>query len=223
MIARKSWRNYLLLAQLAVVLLVLGKLIISPTKENRPITPFIFPQTIPLEPWQQLSSKPLNDKLIPKSGYFAGENIGGHSYSYTWQNRSLEAKMRYLVNTNGDLKYYIKDYVGQLAPFLHEKEGVGVYSMYPYQDKVYLTACINPQGKTSINSDRFRHDGLRHTISLRRILIWLTTQHEIIDDRCLWAYLSIPLDNSPPEDIYPLLESAWFDWHQWWTQHYPRS
>lgn len=220
----QAQRNWLLIIQLGIVGLVLGKLVVFPTQEQRKShTPIVFPANVPLEQWQQVETNPISDGLIPKSEYFIGDNIGGQSYSYVAGDRSLEIKMRYLVDTNGDLKSYVKNYTGNIAPFLYEQANIGSYAMYPYEDKIYLTSCINPQGKTSISSDRFRNNSLRHSFNLRRILAWLTSQNGIVDRRCLWAYLSMPLDGDYPQDVDPLLEEAWFDWHQWWSQNYPPS
>ena len=214
--------NWLLIIQLAIVVLVLGKLIILPTKASKSrITPLVFPTHIPLQKWQQTETKALSGRTIPDSKYFIGDNLGGQSYSYIHQDRALEIKARYLVNTNGDLKSYVKQYTGAIAPFLREQEQIGSYVIYPYKDAVYLTACINPYGETSVTSDRFRHNSLRHSLNLIRIWRWLTSQNGVIDSRCLWVYLSMPLDNNSPEAVYPLLEAAWFDYYQWWAQNYP--
>ncbi len=222
MINRQGWHNYTIAGQSILVILVLLKLVVYPTKENRSIAPINFPDRVPLGKWQQLESKSLADKLIPNSGYFVGENLGGYSYQYSLPDRSLTIEMRYLVHTNGDLKYFVKDYTGTIEPYLYEKPGIGFYSMYPGGDRVYLTTCINPYGDTSVTSDRFRRNSLHHAINLKRILIWLTSQHKIVDNRCLWAYLSMPVGDSPPEEDKPLLEDAWFDWHQWWTENFKR-
>ena len=215
-------RNWLLIIQLGIVGLVLGKSLFFPTqKDQKSHKPIVFPAHVPLEKWQQVATNSISDRLVPQSGYFIGDNLGGQSYRYVADDRSLEIKMRYLVDTNGDLKSYVKNYTGNIAPFLHEQANIGSYAMYPYGNQVYLTACINPQGETSITSDRFRNNNLRHSINLRRIFAWLTSQNGIVDSRCLWAYLSMPLNRDSPEDVYPLLKEAWFDWHQWWSQNYP--
>lgn len=218
---KSGWHNFLITAQTIAVILVLLKLVIYPTQENRTVTPINFPETITINKWQQLEAQPLQDKLIPNLGYFVGENIGGYRYKYDLFSRKLTIEMRYLVNTNGDLKYFVKDYTGKIEPYLYEKPGMGFYAMYPVGDRFYLTTCINPYGETSITSDRFRRNSLRHAINLKRIAIWLTSQQKIIDNRCLWATLSIPIGNTNPEAIYSLLENAWFDWHQWWKNNYP--
>ena len=72
-----------------------------------------------------------------------------------------------------------------------------------------------------MTSDRFRDHSLRHSLNLTRIWQWLTSTDGVIDSRCLWVELAMPLDNHSPDAIYPLLEAAWFDYHRWWTQNYP--
>ena len=93
--------------------------------------------------------------------------------------------------------------------------------MYGHHRHAYLTACINPKGKTTVGNDDFRNNLLRYTITPKRIVNWFISQNSLSDKRCLWTYFSLPLNNSLPEDLYPLLESAWLDWYRWWSQNYP--
>jgi cyanosortase A-associated protein len=51
----------------------------------------------------------------------------------------------------------------------------------------------------------------------------LLGQEALLDKRCLWVYLSIPLRNSSPEEAYKTLEQAWFSWYQWWQPRFPKS
>jgi cyanosortase A-associated protein len=219
----KTIRVYLLAVELIAVFCVLGKIIIFPATEKKIIYDFTFPSLVPLTGWQQISSTPLTDKLVPDSVYFSGQNILGETYKYRQQDIVLEIQIRYLVDTNGDLKYFIKKYTSQVLPILYKTEGLGFYSFYRDKHNAYLTACINPYGETTVTSDQFYQNNLRHAFQLQRIAIWLTHQTKILDKRCLWTHIKIPLENKTPESLYPILKTAWFDWYRWWSQHYPQE
>lgn len=218
-----SWmkiRILLLRIQLFGVFFVLGKSIFYPTVKDSTVTPFVFPTAVPLPQWQLVKTGPVNSQLIKPPAYLSGKYVSGKRYYYIQNDLSLDIEMRYLVNTNGDLKSFIKSYTGQLLPVLHEQKGVGFYSMFIHQKRAYLSACINPYGYSTVTSDQFRRNGLRYSVQLDRIVSWLTSQTEIMDKSCLWAHLSMPLNNYSQKSASQILESAWFDWYQWWSQRF---
>ncbi|MGL4376407.1 MAG: cyanoexosortase A system-associated protein, partial [Microcoleaceae cyanobacterium] len=94
----KDWkllRISLLAITFSGVALVLGKILIYPTKYP-PIKPFDFPANIPLEGWQMLGKEPISIK--------PGSNIQSTSrYRYQKEKISLDIDMRYLVNTDGSI------------------------------------------------------------------------------------------------------------------------
>ena len=63
MIRWKSLRISLLATTFGGVLFVMGKSIFSPIASNRTVAPFIFPSEVPLQNWQLLASRPLEDVL----------------------------------------------------------------------------------------------------------------------------------------------------------------
>ena len=218
-----SWvkiRILLLGIQLLGVIFVLGKSILYPTVKDNTFSPFVFPTTVPLPQWRLVETGPVNSQLVKPLAYLSGKYVSGKRYYYIQNDLSLEIEMRYLVNTNGNLKSFIKRYTGQLLPVLHEQEGVGFYSLFIHQKRAYLSACITPHGDSTVTADQFKRNGLRHAVRLNRLASWLTSQAEIMDKRCLWAHLSMPLNHDSPESASQTLEKAWFDWYQWWSQRF---
>jgi cyanosortase A-associated protein len=59
-------------------------------------------------------------------------------------------------------------------------------------------------------------------VNLTRIVPWLLGQIKLQDRRCLWAQMSIPLDQKTPTDANKILETAWISWHQWWQKNFPK-
>ncbi|MGK7876348.1 MAG: cyanoexosortase A system-associated protein [Xenococcaceae cyanobacterium] len=221
MISWKKIRITLLGLQLAGVLFVLGKSILYPPVKDSTVTPFVFPTTVPLPQWQLVKTGSVNSQLVKPPAYISGKYVSGKYYRYIQNNLSLDIEMRYLVNTNGNLKSFIKSYTGQLFHVLHEQKGVGFYSMFVYQGQAYLSACINPRGYSTVTTDQFRRNSLLYDVRLARIASWLISQAEIVDNRCLWAHFSMPLNNSSKESAYETIETAWFDWYQWWSLRFP--
>ena len=218
----KTIRISLLAATFGGVLLALGKSILYPTVGNA-VTSFIFPAMVPLLEWQHLESKPLDNSRIENS-----KNLFGRQYRYVRNNLYLDIEMRYLINTNGDVKAWIEDYrgrpsfPGQLLPILRQQERVGFYSLFTHKERAYLSACINPRGGSTVTDSQFWLNRIIYDVRLNRLFPWLLSREEIPDRRCLWAHLSLPLKNSSPEDAYQSLEKVWFSWHQWWQHRFPK-
>ena len=200
------------------VFCVLGKTILPPTAAK--ITPSVFPTAVPLAAWQLEKSRPLATiAQIPE--YFSGRH-----YRYMQNDLPLDIEMRYMANTPGHVKYFIRSVLpslNQLSLTLRQQEGVGFYYLFAYQQRAYLSTCINSRGGSTVTETQFQQNRYRYDINLGRLVPWLLGQQPFQDKRCLWAHLSIPLKNSASGDAYQTLEKAWFDWYQWWQPRFPPS
>lgn len=220
----KELRISLLATIFGAVLFVLGKSILYPTSSDRTVSPFIFPAAVSLPQWQPLASHPLDNPTAERPQYISEKH-----YRYIQNSLSLDIEMRYLVNTNGDVKDFIKNYTairssaGQLLPVLRQQKGVGFYNLFVHQGRAYVSACINSRGHSTVTDNQFRRNRNIYDVPSSRIVLWLLGQAELRDERCLWAHLSVPLKNSSPEDAYQTLEKAWFSWYQWWSQRFPNA
>ena len=197
-----------------------GKSFVYSEAKSLQVADYQFPESIALSRWNFSSSKSINSNLTHS---LLGEFVSGKHYRYQQNGKYLEINMRYVVDTNGDLKSFISNRTGDLSPSLREDGAGGFYSVYVDSNKANLTACINPSGGSTVTDDRFRRNRMLHDNHLERIVPWLRGQTELQDKRCLWAHLSIPLDRNSLEEHYRILESVWFDWYEYWLLNYPEA
>ena len=201
-----------------------GKSIVRPAVKSSSVNNYTFPESIALSKWNLSASKPVKPNLVKPPAYISGNFIAGKHYQYVRNGKLLNIEMRYLADTNGDLKSFITNQTGELSSGLKQDENRGFYSLYTHKDKAYLSACINPRGNTTITSDQFKRNLMIHDNRIERIFPWLTGQAEFRDKRCLWAHLSVPLNKDiVVDENYETLETAWHDWYDYWRSHYPEA
>lgn len=230
----KSTRISFLSVTLFGVLLVLTKAILFPASSNRTVTAFVFPSVVPLNGWQPLASHPLVTQssatescldCIKETQTNKQVNyLSGRQYQYIQNGLSLNIEMRYLVNTVGDVKEYIKQNTNiHLAKVtLRQQTGIGYYNLFSDRSKAYLSTCINPRGGATVTDRQFKQN--RNTYDLQsRIVPWLLGQQELKDNRCLWTHISTPLKGTTPDRTYQFLETAFVSWYQWWYPRFPNS
>lgn len=216
----KSLRISLLGATLTAVVLVLGKSILYPASGDRTVTPFEFPETVPLSGWQAEDSVP--QTIAEKDPFVASAN-----YPYIQDGLSLEIEMYYLIADDKGMKKFTDKYAyGEFLPGkveLRQQEHIGFYSFWNTENRVNLGACINPRGESTVTPDQYRQNHNIHDLQLSRILLWLIGRLPLRDWRCLWATLSVPIETGQsPEEVYPVLEQAWFSWYKWWQSRFPK-
>ena len=212
----KQFRIPLLALTFSSVLLVLGKVILLPSAEKRTLTSFVFPEAVPLPQWQLKASSPL-----PEPTEEHPELIAQKHYQYVQNDLPLNIEMRYL--TDGNLRQLMRKYTSiSSSAVVRQHQGVGYYGLLVDRQRAYLSACINPQGGSTFTPQQFNQNRYLYDQRWQRILPWLLSQQSLPDQRCLWAHLSIPVQNSTPEAAYKKLENAWFSWHQWWQPHFPK-
>ena len=214
----------LLLALTAIATAVtLGKSIVNPTTVSAVSTSYTFADADVLSQWQLVKTQPLNAHKPQPAKYIKGDFVTGKNYRYQQQQRILNIEMRYFADTNGNLKDFITERTGDLSTVLKENGDRGAYGIYADENKVYLSACINPRGRSTVTSDGFNRNLMAYDTRPSNIIPWLLGQAEFRDKRCLWAHLSLPLDrNIPVRDTYRDLETAWFDWYDYWQTNYPQ-
>lgn len=210
-------RILLLTAIFGCGIFTLGKSIVNDSSSDRPVSSFFFTTAVALPGWQFIESNSLEKQT------FGNQYISGKHYRYI-QKMPLDVEMRYLVNTDGDVKKLLNSYTpirfSEQLP-LRQQQGVGFYSLFVYQERAYLSACINPSGGSTVTDRQFRHNRNIYDVPSSRFILWLLNQIELRDERCLWANLSVPLKDSAA-DSYKTLEKAWFSWYQWWKPRFPK-
>lgn len=216
----KVWKRTRLIVLISVFSAVVGVLIKSilfPTT-SKTTTVFDFPEIVPVEGWQSLPSFPLVD-----SSSDTPPSLSGRRYQYIKNNQTLNIEMRYFVNTSGEVKTFINSYQSiSASPLIRQKEGIGFYGLFTHREQAYLSACINPHGFSTFTARQFKQNRNLYDVQFNRLLPWLLGQENLKDERCLWTYLSIPVNSSPPEVAYQNLENVWFSWYKWWSPRFPK-
>ncbi len=68
-----------------------------------------------------------------------------------------------------------------------------------------------------------------HALQVNRLLPWLLGRETLVDRRCLWTLMSMPLpmgaksNSIASEKVFKALETAWFSWYQWWQPKFLKS
>lgn len=216
------WRNLripFLAFSFSGVMMVLGKSILYPAVSSSVVAPFAFPTTVALPGWQSLPSHPLRDINAQYPNY-----LSGRQYQYIQDELNLEIEMRYLVNSVGDIDELPNSHkYNSLSPQLRQKKGIGFYEVFTDREKAYLRSCINPYGGSTVNDKQFKQNRNTYDLQSNRLIPWLLGIKKLKDERCLWAYLSIPLKRSSHEAAYQHLENVWVSWYGWWQPRFPKS
>lgn len=223
----KKLRLPVLIITFTSAIFVFGRTITDPSIGKRSATPFIFPLSVPLPQWQFIASKSLPNQIAEQLPY--GKLIlPGMHYRYQQSGIPLDIKMRYEINTAGDVKQLIEMHTdirfgpNQSMPIIRERKQLGFYGVFVYGQQAYLDACINPSGGSTFTSTQFDYNRIHYDFQFQRLFLWLLGRQELRDNRCLWTHLSIPLNQSDPESAYSNLEQAWFSWYKWWQTRFPK-
>jgi cyanosortase A-associated protein len=199
-------------------LLVFAKAILFPNPDQPKTNTFVFPEEVPLEQWQESVANPV--ELTKKNSQLLAQK----HYRYVKNGLPLDVEMHYLQNFfYADIAAYIKQNLAiTSSAVVRQQKGIGYYGLGVDKQKAYLSTCINPRGYSTFTHPQFRDNRYSKDISFNRIVPLLQGRESLIDKRCLWVHLSIPLRNSSPEAAYQVLEQAWFPWYQWWQPRFPK-
>jgi cyanosortase A-associated protein len=201
-------------------LLITGKVILLPSLDQAKINAFAFPETVPLPQWQLSLSEPLK---TPEDKH--PELVAQKHYRYIENNLPLDIEMRYLQNLyNADVNLLLKSYtsIKSSAKIVRQSNEIGYYGLGIYKQRAYLSACINPRGDSTFTYGQFRQNRYFKDVSFARLLPLLIGQEPLLDKRCLWVHMSIPMQHSSPEAAYEVLEKIWVSWYQWWQPRFPQ-
>ncbi len=190
---------------------------------------FKFPAQVPLTGWQVV-----NRQAIVDPAHLRADILSSQRYQYRQGTYPLvlTAEARYVlprkipVETKEFLNLFLLDQkkAYQALPFKpveQEFQPGSFYSVFTYQGRAYLSACIDPSGKSTTNSEQFRRNRLAFDLTWDKVLRWPFSSAGLLDQRCVWSQLSLPLKQAKPEPTYTLLKSAWADWFKWWQTNFP--
>jgi cyanosortase A-associated protein len=209
------------------VLGTIGTLILDANAASRQVSNFAFPQNVLLKDGQILDSQLLTDTVVQKPKQYDAA-IAGRRYQYRYDDIPLDIEMRYIIGTLGNVEQFIKTNTtinvssGKMFQTIRYQEGIGYYGLFIYQNQAYLSSCINPQGNSTVNTKQFFNNRHIYDIRFNRLLPWLLGEQSLLDRRCMWAHLSIPMNNLDKQTAYKVLEKAWFSCYSWWSPHFPK-
>jgi hypothetical protein len=133
--------------------------------------------------------------------------------------------MRYLNTAKADIPTLLREYTKDppVTQITHQ-EGVGAIALITHPDRMYLSACINPQGPSTVTTDQYLRTKLVTGKNLNWFLAWLGGKENLLDQRCLWSHLSLSRGSLLENQNSPkILQDAWKSWFEWWMFHYPSS
>jgi cyanosortase A-associated protein len=140
--------------------------------------------------------------------------MAARRYLYRRGERQLDVRVRYLVDADGDVQTYARTFepTAPAAPALiRKREGSGYYALASGGGRAYLSACLNPSGESTVTAAQFGRNRRTYDLGPQRLALWLFNQGTLLDERCLWAQLSVPATGGVGL-AYRTLEEAWFAW-----------
>lgn len=196
----------------------------SPDKAQ--LKPFDFPKTVPLDRWKPIEATPLQTLKEPHT-------INGQQYEYLDQEQKLQIETRYEPYTDGNVSRLLVVYTPIEAATvnlnLRYQEDTGYYTLFADDEQLYLSACINSQGGSTVTEQQFIRNRYGNDLTPQRIFWWILGQNDLLDVSCLWTLISTPLHPEVRENSELLtqkievLETAWFDWYGWWQTRLSRD
>lgn len=209
------------------VLCTIGTLILDANAASHQVSNFAFPDNVLLKDGQILDSQLLTDTVVQEPKQYDAA-IAGRRYRYRYDSIPLDIEMRYIIGTLGNVESLINKNTtinlpsDKIFQTVRYQEGIGYYGLFVYQNKAYLSSCINPQGNSTVSTKQFFNNRYIYNIRLNRLLPWLLGEQSFLDRRCIWAHLSIPINNLEEQTAYKVLEKAWFSYYHWWSYHFPK-
>ncbi|MBD2022074.1 cyanoexosortase A system-associated protein [Leptolyngbya sp. FACHB-36] len=201
-------------------LLVLGKAIAQPKTGDAPVNAYQFPSSVALENWDLLSSAPLKSEV---------NSVLGQQYRYRQKTTSLDVQVRSEVgdgNVSRFLFVHSPIRTANAKLQIRQQPNGSFYGVLTHEGRAYLSACINPRGGSTVTEQQFTQNRYRYDLQVGRLLPWMLGQESLLDRRCLWTLMSVPLPTGnetaiASEDAYKTLEAAWISWNHWWQLNFP--
>ncbi len=213
----KLWyqlRTPLLALTGSIVILVLARVVLASSTQTLSQTTINLPEAVPLPAWKEVSDPLI--KIEAESPFQKPDE----QYQYIQNDISLNIEMRYI--SGGDVKWFAQKYqLPPSFPLMRQQDQVGFYGLFVTQDRAYLSACINPKGISTFTQKQYQQNHSASSLEWDRLLAWFLGKKQLKQRGCLWAHLSIPLEDYSPETAYQVLEEAWFSWYSWWSTNFP--
>lgn len=212
------WRLGLLAVLLTVALGILGRALVTskgsgPSAASPAVT---FPPSVPL-PIGQFSQ---TMAVRSESG-----QVVGQQYQYQQRGQTITAEVREELgdgNVSRFLFVHTPIRTANATMQIRFQPGIGYYGVLTHAGQAYLSACVNPRGNSTVTEPQFTQNHYQQDLDVGRLLPWILGQKSLVDGRCLWTLMSIPLNQTAsPEAAYEALAEVWSPWTQWWKSNFP--
>jgi cyanosortase A-associated protein len=227
---QRSLQITILTILLGSAVFVLGKSVIDPTIAKPDPIP---PKSVSLPQWKFLSTNPILNSTASDPDDTKPQHsrlISGRIYHFSRPQQNLDLEIRYLGETDGDVRKMLKQYKSIFIPnaittnssIVRYRAGVGSYILFTEAERIHLSTCINPSGNTSVTRNQFESDRNNYDLQFSRIGAWLKGEAKLREQSCLWVNLSMSIKNDSDQASYKLaqnlaaqdLEAAWFHWYK---------
>lgn len=225
-IIKQKWRLPCLATTWIVLVFAAIYQVFVPTAGRQLLPANAFPDRLSLNGWHLAKAteikSPLTDALVTSG---SGLVQSGKQYRLLKNNQQLEIQMHYVVNTKGEpisdvesTKTRVKDIQKKII----ELDGIGYYELKNDGNLVYLTACINPRGGSTVTRAQFNQNRSNYDFTWSRVVPWVLGLEILKDNRCVWVQISTRLNGANDESAYRILESVWAANYSTWQSQFPK-
>ncbi|MGF1512178.1 MAG: cyanoexosortase A system-associated protein [Elainellaceae cyanobacterium] len=166
-----------------------------------------LPQKLPLLSWQQL-----------------GSDFTEQKGTYRFRRGEDRLKVEIALHQGGNLLAQTSQRwdIPKQEISIRKTQEIGAYGVFADNRAAYLTACITPDGSTTVTASQFELSRLQQAMQPQRSLTNFLDYTSVADSRCLWVTLSTPLDDAP-QSSFRTLQSAWFELNLQWQPVLPKA
>jgi cyanosortase A-associated protein len=222
------WKSWVFLSLASLLAVGVVRMLLDPTM-GKPQS-FNFPNEISVKGWRVSKVDALEHPeqyradILASRRYLYQAATGGQVLtvdSRYYITRKIPAQTGELLNA-----FMMKrTYGGKPLPFqLSQREFSpgNYYDLFHYQQRAYLSACIDPKGFSNVSTGQLRQRQLDQRRDGLKVLNWLFSPAPLMDERCVWTQLSMPYTGNDPQPTYQQLGQFWEQWLPWWRQNYPK-
>jgi cyanosortase A-associated protein len=208
-------------------LIIFGKSLFDPNL-GKPLS-VNYPERIELTSAQPLPPDLPVQIIDEQKFYNKPKYLSGHRYKYVFDGININIDLRYAYRTNGDVFLFLRelakiDFDTDKMRSQVSKNDLGYYFTFEHQDRLYLTACINPRGVSTVTTEQFEDNASERALDGDVLMSWLLGQKDLRDRRCLWTLMSTPKPaNGDRQVIEQKLQTVWSLWYGWWQNRFPYS
>ena len=216
----QSPRSWLIPMTGIVMLVATAITVIIPDIGRREIQPLSFPIQLSLAGWNLEKSQSLVEN--PETKLRLHRLRSGQKYQYQKPTEEVTVALRFFSPTHGNVESYLKrNYDDSITEAFLEGETrsfskLGNYHLFSDDQSVYLSACIRPQGKSTVTVTEYVNQTNAGVFRLEGIIPRLLGKRSLRERRCLWVHLSTPLQGDSLEAKEEVLEQVFQKGYSQW-------